>query len=227
MAGDMAMPDRTMGSMSGMPATGMAAMSFGAFIVAWIAMMTAMMFPAISPVVRLYARAATAGRVAPLPFFVSGYLVVWSAVGVPAYVAWRALNEPLAMNASWTARTAGVVLIVAAAWQLTPLKSICLHHCRSPMSVFLHAGGRPERPLGAARLGGTHGAYCLGCCWALMAVLVAMGTMNLWWMVGLSVIILVEKVAPGGDRIASATAAVMAALGVWLLIDPSLLSVIT
>src|SRR5687768_4421172 len=88
----------TGGSMSHMDmdmGMAMTTMSFAGFIVAWLAMMTAMMFPAVSPVVKLYRRAAAAGRVAPLPFFVAGYIVVWTAIGIPAYFAWRALLDPL------------------------------------------------------------------------------------------------------------------------------------
>ncbi|MEO6318259.1 MAG: DUF2182 domain-containing protein, partial [Acidimicrobiales bacterium] len=101
MANDMASmrADGSMGDMTSMPA-----MSMAAFVVGWVAMMAAMMFPAISPMVRLYARAATRGRVAPVPFFVAGYLLVWGAIGVPSYGAWRVLADPLAEGAPWVGR---------------------------------------------------------------------------------------------------------------------------
>jgi predicted metal-binding membrane protein len=92
----------------------MAALSFVAFLIAWVAMMAAMMFPAIAPVVRLFARAAAKGHVAPLPVFVAGYLLVWSAIGAPAFFAWRALLMPIASGAPWAARLAGAVLVAAA-----------------------------------------------------------------------------------------------------------------
>ena len=202
-------------------------MSLGAFLLAWLAMMAAMMLPAISPVVQLYGRAAGAGTAAPLPVFVSGYLLVWTALGVPAFLAWRALMGPIADGAAWAARLAGVVLLLAAVWQLTPLKSVCLRHCRSPMSVFLRVRGSLARPAAALRLGGTHGLYCVGCCWALMAVLVAMGTMNLAWMVALAVLILLEKNAPWGERVASIAAAVFVAVGIALIVHPPLLTALT
>lgn len=215
--------DMGMGSMS-MADDGL---SFAAFIVAWLAMMTAMMFPAISPVVRLYARGAAAGRVAPLPFFVSGYLVVWTALGIPAYLAWRELMDPIAEGRDWAARLAAGVLVAAAVWQLTPLKSVCLRHCRSPMSFFMRFGGAVRRPLGAFRMGARHGLYCVGCCWALMAVLVAFGTMNLGWMLALAVLILLEKNAPHGERIATVASVAFLGIALSLLVEPSNLTALT
>ncbi len=202
-------------------------MSVAAFLVAWLAMMAAMMFPAIAPVVRLYGRAAAAGRVAPLPVFVTGYIAVWTALGLPAYVGWRALMGPVADGRAWTGRFAGAVLIGAALWQLTPLKAACLSHCRSPMSFFMRFGGSVARPLGALRMGATHGLYCVGCCWALMAVVVAMGTMSLLWMAGLTLLIFLEKNARHPERVANAAAVVFVALGAVLILYPSNLTAVT
>jgi len=225
MASDMNSPgSATMGAM------GVAeehALSLGAFIVAWLAMMTAMMFPAIAPIVKLYGRAAAAGRVAPLPFFVAGYLAVWTAIGLPAYLAWRALMDPIAEARPWAGRLAGAVLISAAAWQLTPLKSVCLRHCRSPMSFFLRFGATIAKPAGALRMGATHGLFCVGCCWALMAILVAMGTMNLAWMAVLAALIIVEKNAPFGERMAAFAAVVFAVGGAVLLVRPESMTTLT
>lgn len=202
-------------------------MSFTAYLVGWAAMMAAMMFPAIAPVVRLYARAAGRGTVAPVPVFVAGYLAVWTAVGVPAYFAWRALDGPLAAGDGWVGRVAGAALLVAAAYQLSPWKSVCLRHCRSPMSVFTHARGDPARPVVAVKIGALHGAYCLGCCWALMAVLVAVGTMHLAWMAVLAIVIFVEKVVPRGDAFATVVAVLAAVVGLALLADPTLITTLT
>lgn len=202
-------------------------LTIGAFLVAWLAMMTAMMFPAITPVVRLYGRAAAAGRVAPLPFFVAGYLAVWTSIGLPAYAAWRALMDPIADGRPWAGRLAGVVLLAAAVWQLTPLKTVCLRHCRSPISFFLRFGAKVSRPSGALRMGATHGLFCLGCCWALMAVLVALGTMNLAWMAALALLILVEKNAPAGERVARLAAIAFVGIGVTLLVQPEILTTLT
>ena len=214
--------------MSGMSSMGgMGAMSLGAFLVGWAAMMAAMMFPAVLPVAKLYGQAASAGRAAPVAFFAAGYLAVWSLTGLPAYLAWRALDTPLAEGQHWAARLAGVVLLVAAAWQVTPLKSICLRHCRSPMGFFLRFGGKIRRPAGAFGMGVSHSGFCVGCCWALFAVLVAVGTMNIAWMIALTVLIVLERNAPGGERIALAGAAALAVVGVALLLDPALFPRIT
>lgn len=203
------------------------AMSLGAFVIAWGAMMAAMMLPAVLPVVRLYGRAATAGRAAPLPFFVGGYLALWTAIGVPAYLAWQALDAPLAAGEAWAGRVAGATLLAAAVWQLTPLKSLCLRHCRSPISFFLRFGKGIGRAGGAFRMGAGHGAFCIGCCWALFAVLVAVGTMNIAWMLALTALIVLERSAPGGERIALWGAAGLAVVGAVLLLEPSTLTHIT
>ena len=198
-------------------------MSIGAFVVAWAAMMAAMMLPAALPAVRLYARVAQGGRSVPVAWFVAGYLGLWTALGVPAFAAWRALEAPLADGQAWAARAAGLALVAAAAWQLTPLKTACLRHCRSPLGFFLAAGDRLGRPLGAIRMGVRHGTYCLGCCWALFAVLVALGTMQLPWMVALTALIVAEKRHRHGRRIASVGAGAFAVLGAALLFEPSVL----
>ena len=222
--------DMTASGMPSMEMGGMAeehVLTIGAFLVAWLAMMTAMMFPAVAPVVKLYGRAAAAGRVAPLPFFVAGYIAVWTSIGVPAYAAWRALMDPIADGRPWAARLAGVVLLAAAVWQLTPLKSVCLRHCRSPISFFLRFGSEVSRPVGALRMGVTHGLFCLGCCWALMAVLIALGTMNLAWMAILAVLIMVEKNAPFGERVAHLAAIAFGGLAVALLVRSETLLILT
>lgn len=220
--------DMTGGAGMDMGAMGMShAMSVSAFLLAWFAMMAAMMFPAIAPVVKLYARASAQGRVAPLPFFVAGYLALWSALGLPAYFAWRALETPIAEEATWAGRLAGATLAVAAVWQVTPLKALCLRHCRSPMSFFMRFGRRVGRPLGALRMGVSHAVFCVGCCWVMFAVLVAVGTMNLAWMALLTGLIVLEKTGPGGERVALVGAAAFAVVGVALLVEPSTLGRIT
>jgi predicted metal-binding membrane protein len=221
MANEMA-PGMAMGS-----SMGRASMSLVAFVGGWVAMMGAMMFPAIVPVVSLFRRAAVRGQVAATPVFVAGYLVVWSAVGVPAYFVWRSLQGPVGDAAPWAGRLAGGVLLAAAAYQVSPLKSVCLRHCRSPMSFFLRQRGDLRRPLGAVKAGAVHGLICLGCCWALMAILIAFGTMQLAWMVALAALIFVEKATPIGERVATAAAVVFASLGLGLLIHPAFLSRLT
>jgi len=196
-------------------------MLFAAFLVAWVAMMAAMMLPAVLPVVRLYARAAAAGNAAPVGIFVAGYLGLWSAVGIPAFLAWSRLNGPVAHAYPWAGRFAGAVAVAAGLYQVSPLKSMCLRHCRSPISFFLQHGKHLDRPARAFLAGGHHGMYCLGCCWMLMVLLIAFGTMQLAWMLALAVLILLEKVAPFGDRLRQVTAAMLVLLGVVLLVHPA------
>ncbi len=217
MSGDMS--DGAMGSMAG-------PMSFAAFVVAWVAMMAAMMLPAILPVVMLYARAAGRGTVAPLPFFVGGYLALWTTLAIPAYLAWRALEMPLADGQAWAGRVAGATLLVAAVWQISPLKSACLRHCRSPLGFFMRYAKRLRRPGSALRMGVVHGAFCIGCCWALFAVLVATGSMSVLWLAVFTALIVLEKNSRYGERIALAAAPVLAVLGAALLISPSLVTTI-
>ncbi|MCH9735606.1 MAG: DUF2182 domain-containing protein [Actinomycetia bacterium] len=197
-------------------------MSFVAFLIAWVAMMAAMMLPAVVPVVGTYAR-AVAGKTIPVIVFVTGYLVVWSAVGIPAYLAWSSLEQPLAEASVWAARLAGAVAIAAGLHQLTPLKRISLQHCRTPAS-FLPHGKRHDQPVPAFVAGSRHGIFCLGSCWMLMVLLIAFGTMQMAWMLALAVLIWLEKVTPFGDRIIRWTAAPLIVLGVALLVHPTLMS---
>ena len=111
--------------------------------------------------------------------------------------------------------------VAAAVYQVTPLKAVCLRHCRSPMSFFLRHANNLSRPSGAVRAGARHGLYCLGCCWVLMAILISVGTMQIAVMVALAVLILLEKVAPFGEQLARLAAAVFLVLGVVLLAHPT------
>ncbi|HYZ67234.1 MAG TPA: DUF2182 domain-containing protein [Mycobacterium sp.] len=219
-AGDMAgdgMP------MEGMPMDGMEprpAMSLVAFLVAWVAMMAAMMFPAVLPVVRIYVRAAANGQAAPVAVFVGGYIVLWGLVGIPAYLAWSRLNEPLMAGSLWAGWVAGAVALAAGLYQLTPLKSVCLRHCRSPLSFFMRHGKHLDRPTGAFVAGVRHAVFCIGCCWMLMALLIAFGAMQLVWMLVFAVLILLEKTAPFGEQLARVTGVVLVVVGVALLVRP-------
>ena len=199
----------------------MAVMSFAGFLVAWVAMMAAMMLPAILPVVRLYARGAARRTVAPVPAFLAGYGAVWSAMGVPVFFVWRRLDGGLVDATTRAARIAGVVLVAAAIYQISPFKALCLRHCRSPMTFFLRQAKAMHRPVGALAAGAHHGLYCLGCCWLLMAVLVAFGTMRLTWMAALAVLILVEKASPFGEGIARFAGVAFLGLGLVLLLHPA------
>jgi predicted metal-binding membrane protein len=209
------------------PSMGQVSMSLLAFVGAWVAMMGAMMFPAILPVINVYRRAAGLGRTAPTSLFVTGYLFVWSAMAVPAYFAWRVTRDSLSRGTPGAGRLVGAVFLVAAIYEVSPLKSVCLKHCRSPMSFFLRQRSNLRRPIGAVTAGATHGLLCLGCCWALMAILVFLGTMQLAWMIILATVILVEKVTPIGEKAVRLVAAAFVILGFVLVFDPVSLSRLT
>jgi predicted metal-binding membrane protein len=201
-----------------MPMATQSTMSLAAFLIAWVAMMAAMMLPAVLPVVGGYVRAA-AGNAVPGIAFVAGYLAVWSVVGLPAFVASTHLN-PVLHSCPWVGRVAGAVAVVAGLHQLTPLKAACLRHCRRSMPLSARPSNHLNSPARALLAGGRYGIYCLGSCWMLMVVLIAFGTMQLAWMLVLAVIIWLEKVAPFGDQLRRATAAVLVVLGVVLLVHP-------
>jgi predicted metal-binding membrane protein len=179
----------------------------------WTVMMVGMMAPAATPVVMLFA-SARKGRPAAALFFTLGYVAVWTGFSAAAALAqsglhWAAMLS-MAMS-TMSARLGGAVLIAAGVYQLSPWKAACLTHCRSPLG-FLMTNWR-DGNLGAARMGFRHGVYCLGCCWALMCVLFAVGIMNLVWVAGLSVFVLAEKLGPAGGWVARAGGAAMILLG--------------
>lgn len=198
-------------------------MGLGPFVAAWLVMMVAMMLPAAAPVVALYALAARRGAVAAVPVFVAGYLAVWACTALPAYAVARAVDQPLMDGEPWVGRLVGATLLATAAYQLTPLKDACLRRCRSPLSFFLSRTGSLADPRRALVAGAQHGVHCLGCCWALMAVLVAVGGMQLGWALALALVISAEKLLPPARLLVRVVAVAAAALGLVLLLDPSLL----
>ncbi|HEX2084229.1 MAG TPA: DUF2182 domain-containing protein [Solirubrobacteraceae bacterium] len=209
----------TLDRMRGMDAgPGTALGELGWFLGIWATMMAAMMLPATVPVVALYARSSTAARTGA---FVAGYLAVWVAYGVGAYALYRAIAAWDPAFLEWDRGgpyVAGGAVVAAGLYQLTPLKRVCLRHCRSPMHLLL-AGWRPGAG-GAARMGAEHGGWCAGCCWALMLVLFAVGVMSLFWMAVVAAVILAEKALPRGERLTPALGVALVALGVWIALDP-------
>jgi predicted metal-binding membrane protein len=151
---------------------------------------------------------------------VVGYLLAWTLYGLVAYAAYRAIRAEAPSFLAWNEQgpwVAGGALAVAGLYQLTPLKSACLRHCRSPLHFLLR--GRPGS-LGALWMGIEHGSVCVGCCIGLMLALFALGVMSLVWMAVVAVAILVEKALPGGETFARVFAVVLVALGIWVAASP-------
>jgi predicted metal-binding membrane protein len=198
------------------------------FFGVWVVMMAAMMFPSVAPTVALYSRMTKSrSPVAPL-LFASGYLVAWTSVGVLAFavatVGGRISGDVLAWDRAgrWVA---GTTLIVAAVYELTPLKDVCLGKCRSPLGFLLgswHSGGS-----GALQMGARHGAWCIGCCWALMASLFALGVMSVVWMGVVAGLIAFEKLIPSRRTATYVTAAILLVLGVLLMAAPDAIPTLT
>jgi predicted metal-binding membrane protein len=218
--------DRMAGMNAG-PGTDPGALGF--FVTAWVVMMAAMMFPSIAPMVLMYARLQEGrrerGMDAPLgatATFVAGYLVTWTAAGLAAYLLYEAGRSIAPDALSWDRGgpyLAGAVIIGAAIYQLTPLKDACLRKCRSPL-IFLMTSMRPGRR-GALRMGVEHGAWCVGCCWALMAALFALGVMSIGWMVFVAALIAVEKLLPWRLLANRGIAVLLLALGLAVAFAPS------
>jgi predicted metal-binding membrane protein len=192
--------------------------------VMWWVMMVAMMLPSAAPVLLIFARMSRHGRGIdrrwmPTACFAAGYLAVWAGFSVAATaLQWTLegtglLSAMMVTTATWLG---AVILVGAGLWQFAPLKRVCLRYCRSPIG-FLTSSWRPGNA-GAFRMGLAHGAHCLGCCWFLMALLFFGGVMNLWWIGGLAVYILIEKLFPIGQRLSYAVGLGLVAWGVSLLV---------
>jgi predicted metal-binding membrane protein len=227
--------DDAMPEMPGMPGTpeaaGQSAWGLGTWalmITMWWVMMIAMMTPSAAPTILLYARVHRAAlakgelgdEVTPIGTFTAGYLTVWLgfAVGATALhcMLERAGLVSTMMMGSRSRWLSGVVLIAAGLYQLSPLKKVCLAQCRAPAS-FLARHWRPHA-LGAFLLGARHGAYCVGCCWMLMALLFVGGVMNLAWIAALAIVVLIERVLPAGKWISRGAAVALTGWGVATLV---------
>jgi predicted metal-binding membrane protein len=207
------------GASMGMGAT--MGMAPAGFLGAWTLMMAAMMLPSVGPVAALYARSAgrRPGRIA---LFVIGYLLVWSLLGVPAFLVALAVDSLSMLDPTATRLTLIAILLALAAYQLTPLKRLCLSNCRSPVAELLKYvsfGG----PLREVRVGAHHGFYCAGCCWPLMLLLVAAGAMNLVAMLALTVVVSAEKLFPRAELVTRAIAVCALGTAVLLAAAPALL----
>ena len=195
--------------------TGLAA--FGSFVGMWTLMMAAMMLPSVAPTASLYAKTVPRNRAARMGGLVAGYLLVWAAAGLPAFglawlAGWLASQHPAAAHA-----LAVGAFAACGVYQLSALKDRCLAHCRSPLGLLLHYGSYRGR-FRDLRAGAHHAAYCLGCCSALMVILIAVGVMNLAAMVGLAAVVLIEKTWRWGQaagRLAGVAALALAVAIIW------------
>jgi predicted metal-binding membrane protein len=209
-----------MAGMDGGPGTDLG--TLGWFFVVWLVMMAAMMFPSLAPTTALYARMTRQrGWSRPL-VFTAAYLLVWGAAGLVAYSLFYLGRSALGGALAWHAGGrwfAGAVLAVAAVYELTPLKDVCLGKCRSPLGFLLGAWRDGNR--GALEMGSKHAAWCLGCCWALMAGLFALGVMSITWMALIAALITVEKTIPWRRAATWGTAAVLITLAITVVAIPN------
>ena len=200
--------------------------SVGDFVlmyVMWAVMMVAMMVPSAAPMVLIFAavyrkRREQSGAFVPTGVFLAGYLVVWSAFSLAAVLSQYGLQRAALVSPMMetTAPWLGAALLAAAgAFQFMPLKEACLAKCRTPIGFIMTEWREGSR--GAFVMGLRHGAYCTGCCWALMALLFVGGVMNLLWVAFLAVFVLVEKVLPAGGLLGKAGGIIMIAWGAWMV----------
>ena len=196
--------------------------TLGWFLAVWVVMMAAMMLPSVAPTIALYSRMTKQrSPLSPL-LFAAGYLVTWAGAGVLAFAIRWAVDSMSVDILAWNRGgrwAAGATLILAAVYQLTPLKDVCLGKCRSPLGFLL--GSWREGWSGALKMGAKNGAWCVGCCWALMAALFALGIMSLAWMAVVAGLIAVEKTFPWRRAASHGTAAILLGLGLLVLIAPA------
>ena len=215
-----------MAGMDAGPGTDPGALGF--FLVTWVVMMGAMMFPSTAPMVLVYDRLRVKRRELGKPtsqagtaLFVGGYLVSWAGFGLLGWALFEVLRGLSIDALGWDHAgryVAGGVVLLAAVYELTPLKHACLRRCRSPFSFLFDTW--KDGPLGALRLGLEHGAWCVGCCWALMAALFALGVMSIAWMAFVAAVIAAEKLLPWSKWASLSIAILLAVLGVSVALVP-------
>ena len=202
--------------------------TLGWFLGVWIVMMAAMMFPSVAPTVALYSSMTRARSLLSPLVFTAGYLTTWAGAGVLAFAIAVAGGRISGDVLTWDRAgrwVAGVTLVVAAVYELTPLKDACLGKCRSPLGFLV--GAWRDGYSGALRMGAKHGAWCVGCCWALMASLFALGVMSIAWMAFVAALIAIEKTVPWRRAATYGTAATLLVLGVLLLAAPAAIPALT
>ena len=208
-----------MAGMDGGPGTDLGAL--GWFLGVWVVMMGAMMLPSLAPTVALYADMTRRRGLARPLLFVAAYLLVWGAAGLGAYGLFRAGKSLFGGELAWGAGgrwLAGAVLVAAAVYEVTPLKDVCLRKCRSPVGFLV--GSWREGRIGAVEMGSRSAAWCMGCCWALMASLFALGVMSLAWMALIAALIALQKTFPSKRVATWATAAILLVLAIAVMATP-------
>jgi predicted metal-binding membrane protein len=202
--------------------------TLGWFLGIWLVMMAAMMFPSVAPTVALYSRLTRQrSPLSPL-MFAGGYLVTWAGAGLVAFALVAILDRISGDMLAWDRAgrwVAGATLVVAAVYELTPFKDVCLGKCRSPLGFLL--GSWRNGPWGALRMGAKNGAWCVGCCWALMASLFALGVMNVVWMAFIAGVIAVEKTLPWRRVATYGTAVLLLTGGVLIFAVPHAIPALT
>lgn len=195
--------------------------TLGWFVGVWVVMMAAMMFPSVAPTVALYARMTRRRGLDRSLLFTAAYLLVWAVAGVAAYAVFRVSKAAFGAEFAWSNGgrwVAGGVLVVAAIYEVTPLKYACLEKCRSPLGFLMGAWRDGQR--GALEMGARHAVWCVGCCWALMAALFALGVMSLIWMALVGVLITLEKTLPWRALATWGAAAILLVLAVMIVAAP-------
>ena len=224
MGGSAAGTDATMPGMSMPVLQAWSALDLLSLFLMWATMMVAMMLPSAAPMILLVAtihrrRRERASPAVPTAIFAAGYLVVWTAFSGAAALAQWGLHQTALLSpamASTSPAFSGALLILAGAYQWLPVKSACLSRCRSPLG-FLGSEWR-EGVAGTVVMGLRHGLFCLGCCWALMALLFVAGVMNPLWVAAIAGLVLVEKIARVGPGVGKLAGLALGAWGAWLLV---------
>jgi predicted metal-binding membrane protein len=233
---EMAMHGMAMNDMPGMnmDAPGMALMpalqpwsptDFAVMLSMWVVMMVGMMTPSAAPMVLLYARvgrqSALQGKpLAATGYFFAGYVLAWVGFAILATLGQWALEKALLlgpMMSSASGLFSGVLLVVIGIYQWTPLKDACLRQCQAPLQFIQRHGGFRREPRGSLMLGLRHGVYCVGCCWALMALLFVGGVMNVFWIALIAIYVLAEKITPIGGTLPRVAGVALGLAGLWIL----------
>ena len=201
------------------------AAEFALMFAMWAIMMIGMMTPSVAPMVLLYARvcrqaAATGRSLVSAWWFFGGYLVTWSIFSLAATLGQWALERAALLTGTMTlagSAFGAALLLAAGCYQLTPLKRACLSQCQSPLVFIQRHGGFRRTARGALALGLRHGAYCVGCCWALMLLLFAAGIMNAIWLAGLAMFVLLEKLLAGSRLVSYLGGAILILGALWMI----------